>query len=165
MKASMLSRLLNFETSPLVPHFRTGYSVEVRDWKNSFEYMKEVFVENGGRVTHEEGHEMTAEIAASKLVRSMMALPDLLRIEMNAVDPERIKVTVTSLGERKLYLTFFAISVVISIIGILKKGELFALIFPLGTYGIVLQHSIYPQHPAHKKLRDLFHESNEVEEE
>lgn len=127
--------------------------------------MKEVFELNGGKISFKEGHEMEAEISASKLVRSVMATPDLLRVKMNAENPEKIQVTVTSVGERNLYLTFFAISIVISIIGIIKKGELFALIFPLGTYGIVLQHSIYPQHLAHKKLRELFRESDEDEEE
>jgi hypothetical protein len=161
MKTSLFARMFSFETSPLIPRFRYSYFVELKDWKDAFAEMKEVFVESGGRIVKEESQSLTAEISAAKLMRSIMSLPDLLRIELHAVDASKVKVTVTSLGERKLYLSFFAISIVISILGILKKGELFALIFPLGTYGIVLQHSVYPQHPAHKKLKDLLREMNE----
>lgn len=163
MKTSLLNQLLNRATSPLIPHFRYHYSVDVKDWKNSFEYMKEFFECNSGKITFEGEKKMVAEISASKIFRCMLALPDLLRIDMNAADPNKVQVSVTSVGERKLYLTLFAVSVVISIIGILKKGELFALIFPLGTYGIVLKHSIYPQHMAHQKLKEIFRESNEEE--
>lgn len=161
MKENLLARLLNWKTTPLIPRFRYEYFVDSKDLQKSFACMKEVFQDRGGRITSEASGSLTAEISAAKMVRSMMALPDTLKIEMNAAGADRIKVTVTSLGERKLYLSFFAISVVISILGILKKGELFALIFPLGTYGIVLQHSVYPQHPAHKKLREVLRDSDQ----
>ncbi|MNL21899.1 hypothetical protein D3C87_1432130 [compost metagenome] len=162
MKTSLFSRMFSFESSPLIPRFRYSYQVDLREWQEAFLELKEIFVENSGKIVKDEGQELIAEISAAKLVRSLMSLPDRLRIEFQVVGAEKVKVTVTSLGERKLYLSFFAISVIISILGILKKGELFALIFPLGTYGIVLQHSVYPQHPAHKKLRDILREMDEA---
>lgn len=161
MKENLLARLFNWKTTPLIPRFRYEYFVDSKDLAKSFACMKEVFQDRGGSITSEASGSLTAEISAAKMVRSMMALPDTLKIEMNAIGADRIKVTVISLGERKLYLSFFVISVVISILGILKKGELFALIFPLGTYGIVLQHSVYPQHPAHKKLREVLRDSDQ----
>ena len=164
MNTFSLRRLFNIRTSPLVPHFRYEYTVETPSLPNSFGYMKEVFEVNGGHILTDTPTTLLAEIRAAKLARSPVHLPDLLRIELQATSSSQIKVTVVSVGQRRAYLTFFAISVVLSVIGILRKGELFALIFPLGTYGIVLQHSIYPNHPAHKLLREMIHESGYEEE-
>jgi hypothetical protein len=165
MQPSLFERLFSFENSPLIPRFRYSYSVDLQDWQSGFTELKEIFVENGGRIVTDEGQHLVAEISAAKLVRALMTLPDLLRLEFQVVDAGKVKVTVTSLGERKLYLSFFVISLIISVLGIIKKGELFALVFPLGTYGIVLQHSVYPQHPAHKKLREILRDLDEPSEE
>lgn len=161
MSSSFLSRLFNWNESPLVPHFRYDFKAETSDLSKSLENIKAFLLKRGGKLSAESASVLVFEISASKIVNSLRTMPDALKIEIQVLSPQQIKATVTSLGDRKLYLSFFFISIAISILGIIKKGELFALIFPLGTYGIVLKHSVYPQHPAHKRLRDFIKSSDE----
>ena len=161
MSSSVLGRLLNWNESPLVPHFRYDFKADTQDLHKSFANIKSYMRGRGGQVRNETENSFVIEIPASKVVSSLRTLPDALRIEVTALGPNQMQTIVTSLGDRKLYLSFLFISVAISILGILKKGELFALIFPLGTYGIVLKHSVYPQHPAHKRIRDFIKSSDQ----
>lgn len=145
----------------LLPHFRYEFKADTRDLHKSFANIKSYMRKRGGQVSTETDNSFVIDISASKVVSSLRSLPDALKIEVVALNSNQMQATVTSLGERKLYLSFFAISVVLSILGIMKKGEMFALIFPLGTYGIVLKNSIYPQHPAHKRIRDFIKSSDQ----